>query len=127
VSPHPVSVSPIYTQTHRDTGIESVYVTDRFAIQFKTVRHLIMSEDLSRIHDEVKDDAHGTFTPEMTKLPQAIWIETFVDGVTDKSTGLPIFKEFVRVVYEVSGVMCSESVYENCRSIDGWIHSNRKK
>ncbi len=40
-----VSVSPIYTQTHRDTGIESAYVTDRFAIQFKVVRRLIMSQD----------------------------------------------------------------------------------
>ena len=45
VSPHPPSVSPMYTQTHRDTGIKSAYVTDRFAIQFKTLRLLIMSED----------------------------------------------------------------------------------
>jgi hypothetical protein len=45
VSPHPHSVSPIYTQAHRHTGIESAYVTDRFAIQFKAVRLLIMSED----------------------------------------------------------------------------------
>jgi hypothetical protein len=44
-SPHPHSVSPIYTQAHRHTGIESAYVTDRFAIQFKVVRRLIMSED----------------------------------------------------------------------------------
>ena len=35
----------MYTQTHRDTGIKSAYVIDRFAIQFKTVRLLIMSED----------------------------------------------------------------------------------
>jgi len=35
----------MYTQTHRDTGIKSAYVTDRFAIQFKAVRRLIMSED----------------------------------------------------------------------------------
>ena len=35
----------MYTQTHRDTGIKSAYVTDRFAIQFKSVRRLIMSED----------------------------------------------------------------------------------
>ena len=28
-----------------DKGVESAYVTDRLAIQFKTVRHLIMSED----------------------------------------------------------------------------------
>ena len=35
----------MYTQTHRDTGIKSAYVTDRFVIQFKSVRRLIMSED----------------------------------------------------------------------------------
>ena len=35
----------MYTQTHRDTGIKSAYVTDRFAIQFKAVRRLIMCED----------------------------------------------------------------------------------
>ena len=44
-SPHSLSVSPICTQTHRDTGMKSAYVTDRLAIQFKTVRRLIMSED----------------------------------------------------------------------------------
>ncbi len=43
--------------------------------------------------DEVKDDAHGVFTSEMIKLPQATWIETFLEGVTDKSTGLPLFSE----------------------------------
>jgi hypothetical protein len=42
-----------------------------------------------RFDDEVKDDAHGAFTPEMMKLLQATWIKKFVDGVTDKSTGLP--------------------------------------
>jgi hypothetical protein len=36
-----------------------------------------------RFDDEVKDDAHGAFTPEMLKLPQATWIATFVEGVTD--------------------------------------------
>ena len=41
----------------------------------------------------MKDNAHGAFTPEMMKLPKATWIETFLEGVTDKSTGLPIFKE----------------------------------
>jgi formylmethanofuran dehydrogenase subunit D len=60
-----------------------------------------------RFDDEVKDDAHGAFTPEMMKLPQATWIETFVEGVTDKSTGLPIFKELAWFAYKVSGVMCS--------------------
>ncbi len=36
-----------------------------------------------RFDDEVKDDAHGAFNPEMMKLPQATWIETFLEGVTD--------------------------------------------
>jgi hypothetical protein len=46
--------------------------------------------------------------------------------VTDKSTGLPIFKEFVWFVYKVSCVMCSTSTSEDCWSIEGWIHSKRK-
>jgi hypothetical protein len=74
----------------------------------------------------VKDDVHGAFTPEMTKLPQATWIETFVEGATDKSTGLPIFKELASFVYKVSGVMYSESTCEHCWSIEGWIHSKRR-
>jgi hypothetical protein len=56
----------------------------------------------------VKDNAHGAFTPEMMKLAQVTWIETFVEGVTDKNTGLPIFKEFAWFAYKVSGVMCSK-------------------
>ena len=79
-----------------------------------------------RFDDEVKDDAHGAFTPEMLKLPQATWIATFVEGVTDKSTGLPLFSEAVWFVYKVSGVMCSVSVCEHCWSIEGWIHSQRR-
>jgi len=57
----------------------------------------------------VKDNVHGDFTPEMMNLAQATWIETFVEGVTDKSTGLPIFKELTWFTYKVSGVMCSAS------------------
>ncbi len=79
-----------------------------------------------RFDDEVKDDAHGAFTPEMMKLPQATWIETFVESVTDKITGPTIFKELVWFVYKVSGVMCSESACEYCWSIEGWIHSKRR-
>ena len=79
-----------------------------------------------RFDDEVKDDAHGAFTPEMMKLPQATWIETFLEGVTDKSTGLPIFKELAWFAYKVSGVMCSASACEHCWSIEGWIHSKRR-
>ena len=74
----------------------------------------------------MKDDAHGAFTPEMMKLPQATWIETFVEGVTDKSTGLTIFKELPWFTYKVSGVMWSVSVCEYCWSIEGWIHSKRR-
>ena len=73
--------------------------------------------------DEVKDNAHGAFTSEMMKLPQATWIETFLEGVTDKSTALSIFKEFAWFAYKVSGVMCSVSACEHCWSIEGWIHS----
>ena len=77
--------------------------------------------------DEVKDDAHGPFTPEMLKLPQATWIATFVEGVTDKSTGLPLFSsELVWFAYKVSGVMCSASACEHCWSVEGWIHSQRR-
>ena len=60
----------------------------------------------------------------MLKLPQATWIATFVEDVTDKSTGLPLFS--VIVWFEVSGVMCSVSVCEHCWSIEGWIHSQRR-
>ena len=77
--------------------------------------------------DEVKDDSHGAFTPEMLKLLQATWIETFFEGVTDKSTGLTLFKELAWFAYEVSGVMCSASECEHCWSIDGWIHSSSKE
>ena len=44
----------------------------------------------------MKDDAHGAFTPEMMKIPQATWIETFT------------------------------SACEHCWSIEGWIHSKRR-
>ncbi len=54
-------------------------------------------------------------------LPQATWIETFLEGVTDKSTGLPLFSELVWFVYKVSGVMCSPSACEHYWSIEGWI------
>ncbi len=79
-----------------------------------------------RFDDEVKDDAHGAFTPEMLKLPQETWISTFVEGVTDKITGLHLFSELVWFVYKVSGVMCSSSVCEHCWSVEGWIHSQKR-
>ena len=59
------------------------------------------------------DDEDGAFTPEMLKLPQATWIVTFVEGVTDKRTGLPLFSELVWFAYKVSGVMCSVSVCDH--------------
>jgi hypothetical protein len=47
-------------------------------------------------------------------------------GVTDKSTGLPLFSELAWFAYKVSGVMCSASACEHCWSIEGWIHSQRR-
>jgi len=49
-----------------------------------------------------------------------------LEGVADKSTGLPLFSEFVWFVYKVSGVMCSASACEHYWSIEGWIHSQRR-
>jgi hypothetical protein len=79
-----------------------------------------------RFDDEVKDDAHGVFTPEIVKLSQTTWIETFVEGVTDKNTGLSIFKELDWFTYKVSGVMFPTSACDHCWSIEGWIHSKRR-
>jgi hypothetical protein len=75
-----------------------------------------------RFDDEVKDDTHGAFTPEMLNLPPATWIPTFVDCVTDKSTGLPLFSELVWFTYKVSGVMYSVSEYGF--TLKGGIGSN---
>jgi hypothetical protein len=43
------------------------------------------------VDEEVQEDDHGYFIPEMIKLPQATWTETFRVGVTDKSTGLSLW------------------------------------
>jgi hypothetical protein len=58
-----------------------------------------MSHGPQRFDDEVKDDSHGEgdFTPEMMNLPQETWIETFVEVVTDKSTGLSIRISFAHI------------------------------
>ena len=56
----------------------------------------------------MKDNAHGVFTPEMMKIPQATWIETFLEGVTDKITGLSIFKE---LVWFASLVSCAQRLH----------------
>ncbi len=76
-----------------------------------------------RFDDEVKDDAHGDFTSEILKCSQATWIASFVEEVTDKNTGLPLFSELVWFTYKV---MCSVSVCEHYWSIEGWIHSQRR-
>ena len=65
-----------------------------------------------RFDDEVKDDAHGAFTPEMMKLPQETWIETFVEAHDTRD-----------LVHEPD---TSASVCEHCWSIEGWIHSKRR-
>jgi hypothetical protein len=59
-------------------------------------------------------------------LPQATWIKTFLEGVVDKSTGLPLFSELAWFVYKVSGVMYSASECEHYWSIEWWIHSQRR-
>jgi hypothetical protein len=74
----------------------------------------------------VKEVAHCAFTTETMKLPQTTWIKTFLEGVTDKSTGLSIFKELAWFAYKVSGGMRSASVCEHCWSIEGWIHSKKR-
>jgi hypothetical protein len=76
-----------------------------------------------RFDDEVKDDAHGAFTPEILNLHQATWISTFVEDVTDKNTGLPLFSELDWFAYKVPGVMFSVSACEHYWSVEGWIHS----
>jgi hypothetical protein len=79
-----------------------------------------------RFDDEVKDDTHGDFTPELFKLPQTTWIATFVEGVTDKITGPPLFSDLDWFAYKVSGVMWSASACEYYWSVEGWIHSQRR-
>ena len=59
----------------------------------------------------MKDDPHGVFTPEMMKFPQATWIETFLEGVTDKSTRLPIFKELAWFAVSRSLVSCAQCLH----------------
>jgi hypothetical protein len=67
----------VYTQEHRDTGIESSYVTDRFAIQFKTVRRLIMSEDF---WDTLKLDT--------TVLKPTLVVMLYYDGMKGDTVSL---------------------------------------
>ena len=69
---------------------------------------------------------HDAFTPKMMNVPQVTLISTFVEGVTDKNTGLHLFSELDWFTYKVSGVMCSASEFEHCWSIEGWIHSKRR-
>jgi hypothetical protein len=78
------------------------------------------------LDDEMKEGAHGAFSSEMMKLPQATWIATFLEGTTDKSTGQPIFKELVWFTYKVSDVMFSASACGHCWSIEVWMHSKRR-
>jgi hypothetical protein len=52
-------------------------------------RRSYLSEGSCHNFDEVKDVVHGVFTPVMIQIPQGTWVETFLDGVTDKITGQP--------------------------------------
>jgi hypothetical protein len=78
-----------------------------------------------RFDDEVKDGEHGAFTPKMMALKQSIWIQTFLEGVTDDDNE-PIFDALAWFAYKLSGVICSASACEHCWSIAGWIHSKRQ-
>ena len=75
---------------------------------------------------ELKDRAQDAFTPEMMKLSQATWIETFLEGVIDLSTGLTNFKDLAWFAFKVCGVMFSVSACEHCWSIEELIHSRRR-
>ena len=44
----------------------------------------------------------------------------------EKHSRLPLFSVLVWFAYKVSGFMCSASACENCWSIEGWIHSQRR-
>jgi hypothetical protein len=48
-----------------------------------------------------------------TLLEEETWIETFLEGVTDKNTGLPLFSELAWFVYKVSGVICARRLCVN--------------
>ena len=121
-----------------------------FLVQIVTQSLLTTLSVQYRFDDEVKDDTLGVFTPQILKLPQSTWIETFLEGVTDQSdrndssypsgpqwffqvtikthsfTGLSVFQELVWFTYKVSGVMCSTSVCDRCWSVEGCIHSQRR-
>ena len=90
-----VSVSPWHEITHYFVNFQQL----TWCVQY-------------RFDHEMKEVVHGDLTLEMMKVPQGTWIETFLGGVTDKLTGLPIFKELVWFPYKVSGVM-----YSPCRLV----------
>ncbi len=78
-----------------------------------------------RFDDEVKDDTHGVFTPEMLNLPQATWITTFVEGVTDKSTGSQrrnrLDQKLVEKLFRVhTNLMMRESLDDSLRNLIPW-------
>ena len=78
-----------------------------------------------RFDNEVKDDAHGAFTPQMMKLPQATWIQTLLEGVTDPSTGLPVFKEiawfaYKKLVHTHTNLVLRESLDDTLRHLLPW-------
>ena len=65
-----------------------------------------------RFDEEVQEDTHGSFTPEMMKFPQATRIETFLEGVTDKKHWTSHLQGACLVFpYEVSGFISVISVY----------------
>jgi hypothetical protein len=88
-----------FCRREMDEGIKKntwSVMEDFFRIIFMTLHYAYLCQTQlitlcvhHRFDDEVKDDAHGVFNPEMMKLPQTTWIETFVEGVTDKTPDCP--------------------------------------
>ena len=91
-----------------DTTIN--YCQTGFLVTLKTIKgldevmhkkmHNVFMSRWSSFHDLIS----GFEQDEVTVC--YVWIETFLEGVTDSSTGLTIFKELVWFTYKVSGVMC---------------------
>ena len=83
-------------------------------------------ENMTRLKSKMKKIGGTIMSDGWQSTTSATWIATFVEGVTDKSTGLPLFSDLAWFTYKVSGVMCSVSVCEYCWSVEGWIHSQRR-
>jgi hypothetical protein len=77
----------------------------------------------NRFDDEVKNDSHGAFTPEMLKLPQTTWITTFLEGVTDKITQIRNRLDQMlveKLVHTHTNLVLRESLDDTIRDLLRW-------